>query len=110
MIEPWVDVQAELDAINRGEGFYDAGTGRIWINGRLWGTHNDRRTGTVFPIEGEGFIQVTSIQHYAFRTFVRYNGITDQAVLQVSRVRDMTASDLDVARKLWHMRAGDDDP
>jgi hypothetical protein len=110
MIEPWVDVRAEIDAINRGEGYYDKETGRIWINGRLWGTHSDRRTGTLFPIEGDGFIQVTSIQHYAFRTFVRYNGIADQAELQLARIRGMTDADLEVARRLWRMRAGDDAP
>ena len=53
MLEPWVDVRADLDAINAGEGIYDPATRWIRVNGRLYGMHEN---GTKFPIEGDGII------------------------------------------------------
>ncbi len=53
MLEPWVDVRADLDAINAGEGIYDPATRRIRVNGRLYGMHEN---GTTFPIEDNGII------------------------------------------------------
>jgi len=53
LLEPWVDVRADLDAINAGEGIYDPATRWIRVNGRLYGMHEN---GTKFPIEGDGII------------------------------------------------------
>lgn len=55
LLEPWVDVRADLDAINAGGGVYDLATRRVWVDGRLYGIHEH---GTTFPIEGDGIIPV----------------------------------------------------
>ncbi|MGN6033035.1 MAG: hypothetical protein ACTHQE_15390 [Thermomicrobiales bacterium] len=104
MIEPWVDVRGDLDAINRGEGFCHHASGRIWINGRLYGTHTDRRTGTIFPISGDGLITITSAQHFAVRTFARYNGITPGAEYELECNKNISGEDIDVARRIWNIR------
>jgi hypothetical protein len=59
----------DLEAINRGDAVVDRQHGTAWINGRLWGYHTD--TGTVFPMEGDGFVSMSAIQYYALRTIPR---------------------------------------
>jgi len=105
MIEPWVDVRADIDAINGGKAFCHRASGRIWIHGRLYGTHTDRRTGTIFPISGAGFIGISSAQHFAVRTFARYNGITPAAEYELACNGKITNEDIEVARVIWAIRA-----
>lgn len=104
MIDPSVDVQADIDAINRGEGFYHRETGRIWINERLYGTHTDHRRGTLYPVSGSGFFVISTLQHYALRRYLEFGGIMPEADAELARVRGITEDDLNVARELWRTR------
>jgi len=102
IIEPRVDIQADLDAINRGDGIIDRHWQTIWVNGRLWGYHAD--TGTIYPMEGGGFVQMTQLQFFALRVLVRYNGINPQSERMLANNPDMTDEDRDIARRIWRMR------
>ncbi len=102
MIEPWVDVDADLAAINTGLGLYDKETSRVWVNGRLYGFYP--HSGTVWPIEGEGLIPTTQIQHFALRTLVRYNGINERSERELTSNPDLTDADREHVYRLWRMR------
>lgn len=106
MIDPRVVtdemVQSDLEAINRGDAIVDRGLGTAWINGRLWGYHTD--TGTAYPIEGEGFVQMNSLQYYALRTIARYNGINPDSERELSYHPDLNDEDRELARRVWRMR------
>lgn len=56
IILPEVDVQADMDAINQGEGMYDASKRQVWVNSRLYGMHED---GTTYPMHGEGIVRAS---------------------------------------------------
>ncbi len=102
MIEPWVDVQADLDAINRGEAIVDHQHATAWINGRLWGFHTD--TGTAYPMEGKGFVRLNQLQFFALRTIARYNGLNARSEATLNRHPDLTDEDREIVRRLWRMR------
>lgn len=104
MIAPWVDVQADLDAINAGKGLVDIGTGRVWINGRLWGYHTD--TGTGYPVEGDGFIPMTQAQYAALRKIASYNGINKRSEQELRSNPQFTDEDIELAYRVWRIREG----
>lgn len=113
MIDPGVvsdaDIRADIEAINRGEGYIHAGNQRIWINGRFWGIHLDTGTGRLYPLEGHGFVPMNQLQYYAFRKYVEYNGINDHSEDELSHLRDLTEEDREIARRVWRMREESED-
>lgn len=104
MIEPWVDVQEDLRAIERGEGVVDTGRARIWVNGRLWGYHADTGTARLWPISGDGFIQLDGKQYRALTIVATYNGLTEDAERQLSHMDILTDEDRALVRRIWRMR------
>lgn len=111
MIDPRVVtdemVRNDLDGINRGDAVVDQGQETAWINGRLWGFHTN--TGTSYPIEGEGFVQMNAIQYYALRTIARYTGINPDSERELAHHPDLTDEDRELARRVWRMRAEAED-
>lgn len=101
MLEPWVDVRADLDAINAGECIYDPATRRAWIHGRLYGIHEN---GTAFPIEGDGIIVVSRGAFRALQAYEEYNGINDRSEHEIGHEKGVTGEDRAVAQRIWHMR------
>jgi hypothetical protein len=101
LIEPWVDVQADIDAINAGDGFYDPATRRVWVNGRLYGLHD---SGTTFPIEGEGIIPVNRPTFKALTILRRYNGVNAHSEHEIARDPVVGATDRDQAIRIWRLR------
>ncbi|MGC4107762.1 MAG: hypothetical protein QM753_15685 [Thermomicrobiales bacterium] len=104
MIEPWVDIQADVDAINQGSGFVDLASARVWVHGRLWGYHADTGLGTLWPIEGDGFIPLDQRQYRALTIVAGYNGLTDDAERQLAYMEILTDEDRDLVRRIWRMR------
>jgi hypothetical protein len=109
IVLPSVDMQADMDAINRGEGYFDPATGQSWINGRRYGMHSD---GKAFPMDGDGVILVNRGTFRALTIIRGYNGVTDVAELRMGREHDITADDRAEAIRIWHVReaaVSDDD-
>ncbi len=101
LLEPWVDVRANLDAINAGEGVYDPATRRIWVNGRLYGMHEN---GTTFPIEGDGIIPLNRGTYRALQAYQEYNGINERSIHALRREKGVTDEDRATAQRIWRMR------
>lgn len=82
VIAPWVDVPADLDAINRGDGLRRGDT--FTINGRTYGMEAN---GTAFPISGPG---IHELDRGAYRALGVYNrlGTTPRAeeILDLERI------------------------
>ncbi|MGB3327342.1 MAG: minor capsid protein [Thermomicrobiales bacterium] len=102
VIEPWVDVQADIDAINRGEGIVDHGRANAWVNGRLYGYYADR--GTAWPISGDGFITMDQKQYSAFRQIVENDGLGPESEVFLERSRQLTDDDRELVRRIWRIR------
>ena len=47
---------------------------------------------------------MNQLQYYAFRKYVEYNGINDRSEGELSRHRDLTQEDREIARRVWRMR------
>lgn len=103
LIEPGVDVHGDIDLIRDGlaiKAFVD-GAERYLVRGRTWQAKHPG--GTLFPVEGEGFIVVDQAVTVAMRAYARYNGSNDrseyfldrQGVTEEARVR---------ARRIWDLR------
>ncbi|MFB9660381.1 hypothetical protein ACFQS3_11490 [Glycomyces mayteni] len=67
VILPGVDVEGDLDAIRTGKASWNDKTGRYELNGRIWGVHGN---GTVFPVSGTGFEQLTREQFKALTELI----------------------------------------
>ncbi|MGI8404842.1 MAG: hypothetical protein ACR2OE_08800 [Thermomicrobiales bacterium] len=102
MIAPWVDVQADLDAINAGQGLADSGKSQVWINGRLWEFYAD--TGTSYPMSGDGFIPMTQAQFRALRIIAGYNGVNERSEREIGSNPAFTDEDREIARRVWRIR------
>jgi hypothetical protein len=100
-------IQAELDAINRGDAIVDRQHGTAWINGRLWGYHTDN--GRMYSIQGDGFVSMSAIQYYALRIYARYNGINLDSERELAHHPDLTDEDRELARRVWWMREKSED-
>lgn len=101
LIEPRVDVGADLDAINAGTGAYDPATRRIWVNGRLYGVHEN---GTTFPIEGDGIIQVSRSIYKALTIIRRYNGVNERSEREIGQDLSISQADRDESVRIWRLR------
>lgn len=103
LIEPWVDVQGDIQLIRDGYARRQIvdGAERFVVRGRTWQVKHPE--GTLFPVEGEGFIVVDQSVTVAMRAYARYNGSNDQSeyfldrqgVGEEARVR---------ARRIWGLR------
>ncbi|MGC4106758.1 MAG: hypothetical protein QM753_10470 [Thermomicrobiales bacterium] len=102
IIDPWVDVQADIDAINRGDAYVDIGKANAWINGRFYGYHSD--TGTAWPISGEGFIELDQRQYSALKKVAEYNGLNTRSERYLTYEPNLTDRDRDLIRDIWRMR------
>lgn len=101
IVLPSVDMEADIDAINRGEGYFDPSTGQSWINGRRYGMHSDGKT---FPMDGDGVIPVNRATFRALTIIRTYNGVTDMAERRMRREKDITTDDRAEAIRLWRLR------
>lgn len=102
MIEPWVDVQQDLDEIMAGNGVVDIHHATVWIHGRLWGYHPE--TGRVYPKSGRGFISMNQAQYGALRVYARYNGINALSERELALSEHLSEDDIALARRVWRIR------
>jgi hypothetical protein len=98
---PWVDVDADMDAVNRGDGYFHAGTRQTWINGRLYGMHDN---GTTYPIQGEGIIPCGRETYRALIILRKYNGVNERSDREVTMSRSITEWDRHEAGRIWRLR------
>ena len=78
MIEPWVDVRADIDAINHGEAIVDQSKATAWINSRLYGFHTGTgSTGKLFPMWGRGLIPMDQKQIRALEKVITMGSTND---------------------------------
>ena len=101
LIMPEVDVGADLAALRRGEGWYDPATRQVWIRGRLYGQHD---TGVLFPIRGNGILEVERATFNALQTLRDYNGVTEDALYQMACDPAIDDSHRDEAIRIWRIR------
>ncbi len=94
LIEPWVDILADMEAINAGLGSYDSATRRVHVNRRTYGVHDN---GTAFPISGEGVIQVNRGTYKALLIMRRYNGVNDRSRFEIDINDYISTTDRDDA-------------
>lgn len=101
VILPSVDVRADIDAINRGEGRFDPGTRQVWIHDRLYGMHDD---GRAFPKSGDGIVELSRGAFRALTILRAYNGLNEAADYRMSRELDISGDDRLVAIRTWRIR------
>jgi hypothetical protein len=100
VIAPWVDVQADLDAINRGEGVRQGNT--FTVNGRTYGVEPN---GTAFPMFGAG---IHELDRGAYRALGVYNQFGNTPLAeQVLDLERITSEQRRRALDAWQDRRGD---
>jgi hypothetical protein len=100
LIELWVDVVSDMDAINQGLGNW-RGRFEVSIHDRVYGVHEN---GTTFPIEGSGIVLANRGAYAALMIFRRYNGVNVQAEFQIAQEAGISDEDRVEAIRLWHIR------
>jgi len=98
VIEPWVDVDADVDAIISGKATRRGD--RFIVNDRHWGVETN---GTLYPIDGPGCIR---LDRESFRALGVYNvfGDTPEATAILDRMHNQTPTSRDNGLRAW--RAG----
>ena len=102
MIEPWVDVQRDMDEMMAGNGIVDVHHATISIHGRFWGYHPE--TGRLYPRSGPGFISMNQAQYGALRVYARYNGINALSEHELAMSEHLSEADITLARHVWQIR------
>ncbi|MDQ3252992.1 MAG: hypothetical protein M3R15_03640 [Acidobacteriota bacterium] len=99
VIEPWVDVKADVAAVNAGEAIR---TGNLFeINGRTYGVESN---GTLYPISGSGF---HSLDRKAYNALKLYRKFGD--TLRVAEIPDnmgVDSAQREAALKAWKAGGG----
>lgn len=99
VVEPGVDVRADVDAINRGKadpGRSATGDPTYTVNGRTYGVHDD---GRLYPIEGPGLQQLSRQE---FKALGVYNKFGDSP--RANQILDAMGADESVrarALEVW---------
>lgn len=101
IVLPEMDLGGDLDAIRRGACWYDASMRRVWVNGRLYGQHD---TGQLFPMRGEGFVELDRQTYRALVTFREYNGVNDGSLHRISKNPHISNEQRDMAVRIWRIR------
>lgn len=96
IIEPRVDVAADVRAINAGQAQRVGDT--YIINGRTYGV----KDGTLYPITGDGFHLLSRMAYKALGIFNTF-GNTAQANAILSRMTQLTAADKAAALAVWRL-------
>ena len=101
VIEPWVDIAADIAAINAGQAVRHGQEYRI--NGRVYQEKGD---GRCFPVRGDGMHQLDRGTFVALKTY-NTHGLTEQAerYLELSKISEEQRA---MARALWKIGGGDD--
>lgn len=101
LLEPWVDIQADMEAINAGLGSYDPGTQLVHVNARTYGIHE---SGKAYPVSGEGIIKVNRGTYKALLIMRRYNGVNDRSRFEINLNDSISTTDRDDAIRIWRLR------
>jgi hypothetical protein len=101
LLMPWVDVQDDMDAINRGEGMFDPATRQTWSHGRLYGMHD---TGRTFPMRGEGIISCERETYRALTIIRKYNGLNERSAHEIEQHPMIEDDHRDEAIRIWRIR------
>ena len=96
MIESWVDVQADVEAINRGlvERLGETYT----VHGRTYGFYQGR----LFPKSGTGFIQLNKSEYRLLGIYNTY-GDTPAAAHEIGHMRGITRQERERALRVWRL-------
>jgi hypothetical protein len=97
VVEPWVDVDGDLAAINSGQAQRQGD--RYVINGRTYGVHREGQRATAVPMSGPG---VHVLGRMAYKALGIYNdlGCTAPAEEILDRM-GVDAADRAEARRVW---------
>lgn len=101
MILPGFDHQSDLDAIRNGEGWFDPATRQIWVNGHMYGQHDD---GQLYPMSGDNVVEWDRGTTSAFKVLRQYNGVTEKALNQIDRAPHISDDQRDEAIRVWRLR------
>lgn len=95
MIEPGVDISADLDALNS-DNFIRKGEDYL-VGERIYGIHPD--TGTVFPKSGPGLVNVDRAQHQLLKQL--NSGSYENAMKFSKNIPGLTKDKINTILKLW---------
>jgi hypothetical protein len=98
VIEPWVDIDADVEAILNGRAARAGDT--FEVSGRRWGVEPN---GTLYPISGSGLIRLDRASYRALGVYNAF-GDTPQASAILDRMRNQTAASKRNGLHAW--RAG----
>ncbi|HWK79522.1 MAG TPA: hypothetical protein VNP95_02080 [Thermomicrobiales bacterium] len=101
VVLPGVDIGEDFRAIGRGHGWYNASRRETWVNGRLYGQHAN---GTLFPIRGEGFVEMDRQEYKALLAIRRYNGDMALALRELRSDPHISGEQQETAIRLWTIR------
>lgn len=93
VVESWVDMDADIAAINRGEGRRDGE--HFWIHERRYFVKQD---GGSYPVAGPGVHQVSGGAYEALKLYNAY-GVSEETERRLQRI-GLSAEDRAVARRL----------
>jgi len=92
VVLPGTDVAADLADISAGRGTWNTETNRYEVNGRTYAVES---TGTVFPVSGPGFVNLSRSEYKVLKQLIGSGGDVDAA--RNALRRDPSVGDAD-----WH--------
>jgi hypothetical protein len=98
---PHVDTDADIAAIKTGQAQWK-GNNLYEVNGRVYGLETP--SGTVYPVRGEGFVEMDKLQFTALKGLLTYDGDRTAAERdpKIARFRrHMTDQTWDYARRVF---------
>jgi hypothetical protein len=90
IVLPGTDVSADLADISAGRGTWIAESSRYEVNGRTYGVES---TGTVFPVSGPGFVNLSRTEYKVLKQLIGSDG--DVGAARSALSRDPSVSDAD---------------
>ena len=93
IVLPGTDVAGDLDGIAAGQGKWVPETNRYEINGRTYGVEP---TGTVFPVSGPGFVNLTRPEYKVLKQLIGSEG-------DIGAAREALRRDPNVSDAHWTM-------
>ncbi|WP_112141140.1 hypothetical protein [Glycomyces dulcitolivorans] len=83
IVLPGTDVAGDIADIKAGNATWNPDTQRYEVNGRIYGM--EMPSGTLFPVSGDGFVNLNRAEYQVLKEMMGTNGDLDQARQNISR-------------------------
>ncbi|WP_394796482.1 hypothetical protein [Armatimonas sp.] len=101
VVLPSVDMRADCEAINRGEGEFNKQNAEYALAGRVYSVHGEELPLVLFPVRGDGFFPLS---RGAFKALGVLNDVEDRArAIEIMDRMEIEQAERDQAMQVWEL-------